>query len=330
MDDDMIDETEAGYIELTWRLEAYAEQRLSPSTAATTRMRTAVMNAAHRRAALMAADATFDAAGETTSTRAGERARSAGHTRTSWRRPVAALFAGALTLMILAGTAYGARPGGPLYGARLWTEMANLPAGLVARAEAEGARLDRRLQEAQQASTAGDVPGTEAALAAYSTIVVEATQASVGDQTASAALEVGVTRHVVVLTQLVDTVPIQARGAVTQALSSSQRAIDELDRSSGGHATDPTRSADPGNGNDPNGPGVPGIGQPQHTPPAIAPGQTNDGTNGPARGNGKGPTAPPTKSKPTEHPTAAPHRPTPSPPSSSSIDRPAGAAKDGQ
>ena len=179
MDDDMINETELGYIELARRLEAYADQRLSPSTAAMTRMRTVVMNAAHRRAALMAADARFDAAGETTSARAAERAKPA-DTRTSWRRPAAAIFAGALTLMILAGTAYGARPGGPLYAARLWTEMANLPAGLVARAEAEVDRLEQRLHEAQQASTAGDVSGTEAALSAYSTIVVEATNGERG------------------------------------------------------------------------------------------------------------------------------------------------------
>lgn len=309
MDDDMIDETEAGYIELTWRLEAYAEQRLSPTTAATTRMRTAVMNAAHRRAALMAADATFDAAGEPPSARAAERAKPAGHTRTSWRRPVAAIFAGALTLMILAGTASAARPGGPLYAARLWVEMANLPAGLAARAEAEVDRLAQRLQEAQQASTAGDASATEAALSAYSTIVVEAAQGSEGDPAAGAALEAGVTRHVAVLTLLVDSVPTQARGAVTQALSSSQHAIDELDRSGGGSATDP------GTGDDPNGPGVPGIGQPQRTPPAITPGHTSDGTNGPAGGNGNGPKATPPTSKPTGHPTAAPHRPTPTPPS---------------
>ena len=54
MDDDVIDQTEPGYIELARRLEAYADLRLSPSAAATTRMRTAVMTAAHRRAALIA------------------------------------------------------------------------------------------------------------------------------------------------------------------------------------------------------------------------------------------------------------------------------------
>ena len=49
-------------------------------------------------------------------------------------------------------------------------------------------RLEQRLHEAQQASNAGDVPGTQAALAAYSTIVVEAAKGSDGDPTARAAL----------------------------------------------------------------------------------------------------------------------------------------------
>jgi hypothetical protein len=236
MDDDVIDQTEAGYMELARRLEAYADLRLSPSSAATTRIRTAVMNAAHRRAALMHADETFDAASETTSARAAERAQvaSAG---TSWRRPLAAILAGVFTLAILAGTAYGARPGGPLYAARLWTEMANLPADLVDRAEAEVNRLEERLQEAQQASTAGDASGTEAALVAYSKIVVEAAKGSGGDPTASAALEVTVTRHVVVLTLMVDSVPSQARSAAEQALSSSTMALDDLD-SAGKHTSD--------------------------------------------------------------------------------------------
>ena len=228
MDDNVIDQTEPGYIELARRLEAYADLRLSPSAAATTRMRTAVMAAAHRRAALILADATFDAAESTPTAVATEQARAAA-TRTSWRRPITAIFAGTLTLAILAGTAYGARPGGPLYAARVWTEMSNLPANIVDRAQAEASRLEQRLHEAQQASTAGDVPATEAALSAYSTIVVEAAKGSHGDPTATAAIEVTVTRHVVILTLMVDSVPAQARASAVQALSSSTMALDDLD-----------------------------------------------------------------------------------------------------
>ncbi len=52
------------------------------------------------------------------------------------------------------------------------------------------------------ASAAGDTAATEAALAAYSTIVVEATSETGGDPTATAALDASVTRHVTVLTAL--------------------------------------------------------------------------------------------------------------------------------
>ncbi len=142
MDDDVIDQMEPGYIELARRLEAYADLRLSPSAAATTRMRTAVMAAAHRRAALIEADATFDAAGSTSTAAAATLPGPTVATRTSWRRPLAAVFAGALTLAILAGSVYGARAGGPLYAARLWAEMGNLPTNVVDRAQAEASRLE--------------------------------------------------------------------------------------------------------------------------------------------------------------------------------------------
>ncbi len=103
MEDDVIDQTAAGYVELARRLEAYADLRLSPSSSATTRMRTAVMNAAHRRAALIQADATFDTAGHTASPVAAKRGTPA-LARLSWRRPVAALFAGVFALAVLAGS----------------------------------------------------------------------------------------------------------------------------------------------------------------------------------------------------------------------------------
>ena len=226
MADDAIDLNDPGMLELARRLEAYADARLSPSIAGTTRMRTSVMNAAHRRAALGAADGTFDAAGATTATLAADR-RGAG--ARTWRRPVVAILAGSLTVAMLAGTASATKPGGPLYAARLWIEMANLPAEVVARAQAEINRLDARLQEAQQASSAGDGPAARAALSAYSVIVVEAARGSAGDPTASAAIEVTVTRHVVVLTLMVDSVPPPARDAVKDALSSSAMVLDDLD-----------------------------------------------------------------------------------------------------
>src|SRR6185312_11565575 len=57
--DELMDERyelDRGAVEVIRRLEAYADARLDPSVAATTRMRAAVMAAAHRQAALIAAD----------------------------------------------------------------------------------------------------------------------------------------------------------------------------------------------------------------------------------------------------------------------------------
>ncbi|HEV8403731.1 MAG TPA: hypothetical protein VGQ31_11940 [Candidatus Limnocylindrales bacterium] len=244
MEDDMIDQTAAGYLELARRLEAYADLRLTPSAAATTRMRTAVMNAAHRRAALIGADAMSDAAGDTLTPPAASRDRTV-RARVSWRRPAAAVLAATFALSILAGSVYGTRAGGPFYAARLWAEMANLPSGLLDRALAEGTRLDQRIREAQEASSAGDVPGTEAALAAYSSIVIEAAAGSDGDATASAALEVTVSRHVGVLTLMVGSVPTQARSAAEEALASSTTALDDLE-SAGKHPSDRDPSTTPG------------------------------------------------------------------------------------
>ena len=70
MEQDMMETADFGYFELVRRLEAYADLRLSPSVAATTRMRKAVMTAAHRRAALIAADAMFETTAATTTVRA--------------------------------------------------------------------------------------------------------------------------------------------------------------------------------------------------------------------------------------------------------------------
>jgi hypothetical protein len=229
MADDVFDLNDTGMLELAKRLEAYADARLSPSIASTSRMRTSVMNAAHRRAARGTADSTFGAAGATTATIATPAAERRSASARTWRRPVVAILAATLAVAMLAGTVSASKPGGPLYATRLWIEMANLPADVVARAQAEINRLDARIQEAQQASAAGDGPATSAALTAYSVIVVEAARGSAGDPTASAAIEATVTRHVVILTLMVDSVPSPARDAVQDALSSSTTVLTDLD-----------------------------------------------------------------------------------------------------
>jgi hypothetical protein len=220
-------ELDRGAVEVIRRLEAYADARLDPSVAATTRMRAAVMAAAHRQAALIAAD------GATALALAPAEVaphRALGHSRRvgAWRRPVAAMLAGTLTLGILAGTALAARPGGPLYQARLWTEAANLPAAGLARAHAEVARLQARIDEAESAAMAGDARGVVAAIDAYAVIVTEAATGTEGDVAAGQLVEATVSRHVIILTALLQQVPATARDAIEHALAASTNALDDI------------------------------------------------------------------------------------------------------
>lgn len=227
MDDLMIDPFDTGFVEVWRRLEAYADLRLTPSLTATARMRANVLNAA-RRQVVAAADTSFVVPAPIATLADEVRIRAA---RRAWLRPAAALFAGCLTLGLLGGTAFAASPGGLLYTARLWTEMATLPAEVDARATAEVSRLDARIQEAQQAVAVGDAPATEAALVAYSSIVVEAAGGTQGDPTANAAIESSVRRHIAILTLLIDRVPEAARAALEQALASSMAVLRDLDGS---------------------------------------------------------------------------------------------------
>jgi hypothetical protein len=227
MFDDAMEPNDTGLLELTSRLESYAGARLIPTAVGQGRIRANVMNAAHRRARLIAAGVavTADPPSEHSVTMATAGGRSA---PSAWRRPAAALVAASLVLAMVAGTAYGAKAGGPLYATRLWIEAANLPVEVLARAQAEVGRLDARVREAQQASLDGDAPGVEAALAAYSVIVIEAVGGAAGDANANAAIELSLTRHVAVLTALAGTVPAPAVLAVQHALAASSKVLDDL------------------------------------------------------------------------------------------------------
>ncbi len=326
MYDDAIDPYDIGMREISRRLEAFADTRLSPSLSSTSRMRTTVMNAAHRRAALLAADRTADAVAATAATTtmlappAAERSRVA---MRAWRRPMAALAAGALMLALVGGTASAASAGGPLYAARIWVEMANLPAGGLARADAEVTRLDARLQEAKQAYASGDGPAAEAALTAYSVILTEAVDGSAADPAASAAIETNLTRHVADLELMVASVPPTSQGAVRHALASSTLVLLDLDdaivqdsHASQGRPADDVLGPSVPTGTNPEPPAkgqgaVPGA-VPEATPkPAKT---TTPYTNG--RGNGNGGTPPghvdpkaPSHPDPTPRPTDKPSAP---------------------
>lgn len=209
--------------ELTRRLEAYAEARLSPEPSATIRMRARVMAAAHRQAALARADA-HRAAAAIAAQAQGDRTR-----RSAWRRPLTVLLAAGLTLAVGVGSVAAAQAGGPLYGTRIWAETLTLPSEADARALAELQRLEDRLAEAAAAAAAGDQNAANAALEAYAAIANEATENAGNDVSAAATLETGVRSNINVLTVLAERFETghgQAGEAIERAL---QRAIDRSD-----------------------------------------------------------------------------------------------------
>jgi hypothetical protein len=322
MFDDTMDPYDTGLLELTRRLEAYADARLSPSTAAS-RMRMNVMAAAHRQSALLAAERAREPVAPPTALVVAEKAQQPAR---RLKTTGAAFMAASLAVAMLAGTAYGAKAGGLFYGTRLWIEAANLPAGHLARAEAEIDRLDARIAEAQQASAEHDAPAAEAALAAYSAIVVEAAAGAVGDESASAVIEVSVSRHVLVLAGLVDSVPGHARGAVQTALTSGSTVIDELNaattRGTGGRngagpsSGGPTQGGpNPGKANSGNGVVSPVSSDQPETPvgdPAAIDKTTPHGRDHdaepPGATKGGGPAPKPSPTPRTNSPSKAPDR----------------------
>jgi hypothetical protein len=305
MDDLMFRRDDPRDPEIERLLDAFAELRLSPSVVATTRMRASVMAAAHRRAALLQADATAAVLGSVGATSSGV-SRTPGALRSAtrvgsqgglrWRRPVAALLAATLTLGVLASTAAASSAGGALYTSRIWIETVNLPRDVLARAQAEVVRLDRRVQEASDASAAGDTAATEAALEAYSSILAVATSETGGDPTATSTLDESVTRHVVVLTALGGTVPAAARPAIEHALASSTKALEDLEQP----GTPPGSNGGQGGPGTPAGPGTSGgAGAP------ADPG-TQGGPASPGVGPDKTPKPPPNVDKSTPRPDRTP------------------------
>ena len=104
----------AGDAELRRRLEAYAEARLSPDLAATTRMRARVLAVAHRQAALARADAAADRRADRPCPADRPTVRATRPRRSARSRiaPLTALLAACLGLAVVAGTALAARPVG--------------------------------------------------------------------------------------------------------------------------------------------------------------------------------------------------------------------------
>jgi hypothetical protein len=261
--DEMID-LMAGDMRLRRRLEAYAEVRLSPDTAATSRIRARVLAHAHRQADLARADAALTIVPPSASITQVARRR-----RNGFQRAAIALVAAAgLVGAMVGGAAAASGPGQAFYEARLWVETLTLPADPSERALAQLDRLAERLREAEAAARNGDQRAAAAALAAYEAIVEQASAAvlAAGDPVAAAAFETGIGRNVEVLQALIDSVPSQAVEAISLAV---ERAIERS-----GTAIDTVHDVDKpnppaggeGGGAGPNGGNPPATAKPNRTP----------------------------------------------------------------
>ena len=199
------------------RLAAYSEEHLAPDPAAVDRIRLRVMAEARARLApaTVAAERTLPIP---------FRPR-----RVAWgrRRSVAALLAASLALVLAAGATLAAEAGGPLYSVRLWVETVSLPSDPAARAEAELARLDARMEEALRAAAAGNEPAVAAAMAAYREILDDAVAAA-GDKPAPAGdLQKAVDRQLAVLQGLLDKVPPQARDSIQRVIDRQSETVNK-------------------------------------------------------------------------------------------------------
>jgi len=299
------------------RLATYATMRLSPSLTATSRVRARVLAVAHRQAALAGADAAL--------TLLPEPDRRMGHVSTrrrrgtTQRRSVALVLAASLTLVSFVGTAFAARPGGPLYDARLFVEQVVLPSESSARAVAELERLHQRLVEAAAASAGGDSHAAAAALAAYERILTEATSAAraTGDDVATAALHAGSGANVVVLQALLATLPDRAGEAIARSIERAIQRSNDAVRSMSGSG--PTRGGPGGNDGSSGGGVDPATGPTTTTTPARTPKPAKTpkpaGSPGSSPGHAKPTPDPDATPRPTLNPASSPGggKPTPGP-----------------
>ena len=181
-----------------------------------------------------------------------------------------------------AGSVAASQAGGPLYGPRMWIEAATLPSDPMARANAQFARLDARLQEVRVASGSGNAGAAEAALEAYAVIVADLDAQAATNSAVAASVEDDMARRQVVLIGLLDEVPAQAQDAIQHALQQGANAIDGAGVDP--HPGDPARPGAGGQGGGQGGQGGKGWQSgsgPGHRPgraPARAPGHGPDRT----------------------------------------------------
>ena len=279
MDEDFVERRPAD-LEIYRRLDAFATARLAPDAAAMARIRTALMGqalaAADARSAALMGQAPLAVALPERPVVAFPRPK---------RRAAAAILAACLVVGVGATSVAASQAGGPLYGPRMWIEAATLPTDAVARADAQFARLDARLEEVRLAVRSGNGDAAEAALKAYAVIVADLDAGAATNREVAASLEDDLARRQVVLIGLLDKVPAQAQDAIQHALQQGAKTIDKSGNDS--HPGDPARPGAGGQGGQGQVQGQGGQGQGGRQVRAAGPGWRQPGS-GPGHRAGRG------------------------------------------
>jgi hypothetical protein len=216
MNDDPMNQDTTAMDEMEQRLRAYADARLSPTPEAVERMRAAIVARAAGASAM----------------RDVRRSSGAVVHRSWWpirsRRAVGALLAASLTVGSAAAV-FGATPGSPLYGTRLWLETLTLPVAGDARIDAQVVQLDQRDTEVEQASVAHDAGAVTAALAAFDAEMATAVRDAGNDASKLAHLEAVLRKHIVVLQGVLAKAPASAVPAIEAAITASSKALAQIE-----------------------------------------------------------------------------------------------------
>ena len=188
----------------------------------------------------------------------------------------------------------------------MWIEEATLPSDPMARANAQIARLDARLQEVRVASGSGNAGAAEAALEAYAVIMADLDAQAAANGAVAAMVDDDMARRQIVLMGLLDEVPAQAQDAIQHALQQGANAIDG--NGVDPHPGDPRRPGAGGQDGSQGGGGQGGGSQGQGPGTGQGAGQEQ------GAGQGSGPNREPTPDrtpKPTKPPKAPAADPTP-------------------
>ena len=283
--------------ELRARLDAYAVARLRADPERTGRVRVRVMVAARAAAEARRTQPTPSPLVPSRPVQAPPRRRVG---LRIFRLPAAMAASLVLIGLLAAGAVLaGSGPGGPFYASRLWIEELTLPTEPDARADAQLARLEERLEEATQAAKAGNGAAVTAALEAYRA-TAEAALGGAGTDTARRehlAFELG--RHLAVLEAFVPRVPGRASEAIQAAIDRTETRIEEI------LTTTP--------GTPPGKPGTP-PGKPEATPKPTPPGRPEATPKPTPPGKSEATPKPTPPGKPEATPKPTPPAPSKTPP----------------